>query len=170
MARCLLDLAVGLFIVCSLVACGTTTQNANQTGSATPNTAGVGDTLTINPTSGTAGNLTKTTVDVTLLKTADPGKAFPGSDTPQGKRWITVQIERVNTGHQAFDDGGYYRVGEGGVALTDTQGNTIDPIGFDLKGLLKPGDADHVSASFLIPNDVKPATLRYWTAEWAIDH
>ncbi|WP_306191300.1 DUF4352 domain-containing protein [Streptomyces sp. MK5] len=141
---------------------------------AAPETAKVGDTLTLK------GQDEGSRLDVTLVKVADPAKPADDFTEPEsGKRFVGVQFKLVNTGKAAYSDSP-----SNGAQVADTEGQQFDATIADITAgpsmssdlRLKPGAKGLGWIVFEVPKGAKVSTVQFTmdsgfadqTGEWKL--
>lgn len=153
----------------------TATKSATTTTkTATPDTAKVGDTITL------TGTDKGSKLDVTVVKIADPAKSSDEFSTPEtGNRWIGIQFQLVNTGTTAYSDSP-----GNGTQIADTQGQQFTSTFADITAgpsmassvNLKPGAKALGWIVFEVPKASRAATVQFTmdsgfadqTGEWKL--
>ncbi|KUM78265.1 DUF4352 domain-containing protein [Streptomyces curacoi] len=131
---------------------------AEQT-SAAPEVAKVGDTL------GLKGMEAGSELDVTVVKVVDNAKSSDEFFAPEdGKRWIGVQFQLLNTGTKVYSDAPM-----NGAKMADDQGQQFGTVIADITAgpsmgsdvRLKPGGKALGWIVFEVPKASKPATVTF---------
>lgn len=139
-----------------------------------PEVAKVGDTIAVK------GSDDGSKLDVTIVKTVDPGKPADEFTEPgSGKRFVGVQFRLVNTGSAVYNDSP-----SNGAQVADEQGQRFESTFADITAgpsmssgvRLKPGAKALGWIVFEVPKSSKVATVQFTmdsgfadqTAEWKL--
>ncbi|MFE3657262.1 DUF4352 domain-containing protein [Streptomyces sp. NPDC059165] len=126
---------------------------------AEPREAKVGDTITVK------GMQDGEQLEVTVKKIVDPAKPADEFFSPEdGKRWIGVQFQLVNTGSKPYDDSP-----SNGVQIADTEGQRFGTVFGEIKSgpsmaasvTLPPGEKALGWIVLELPKASKAATVQF---------